>query len=512
MQRPPRRGGPADLQGIIVAREDEITLGADIGRGALGKVRRGRFRDVDVAVKTLHLLSTEPCDLLCMGGALQLHEREALEVELAKECRTLQRLVHTNILPFLAMGVSPAGRPVSLVSQLIEDGSLQQALYDPARSHLRGHDNLLPRASQLIVSRGIFSALEYMATIPILHRDIKPANVLTVLSSDGGRLEKVLLADFGAAKQTLSRSSTVSQAGTPVYMSPEIREATDAVGPKSDVFMAGVVMLEMCVGRQPSPGPEMRRVGRERVAVKEQDRRRADIELAERESRCTTPHLTLIHQCLHDFPEDRIDAAGASAALDAELQAIGGAAHGTNRRIRVQPILPADGGPLSIRVSARTTIHEIKEQISSQLAGLQVSDQTLLFAGRQLDDLHTVDDYNLLSQSMLHLRLDKNCQYSRALQQPVVVKSEQAGVQFDFGSSQEESGSAAGAATGAVVAGVSYGSAVALGASPLFALTGVCLPPLAVGAGLVIAGGAIGSALGSKSKSKQAQPAAEHRA
>eukprot|EP01043_Picozoa_sp_COSAG02_P119609 COSAG02_NODE_56287_length_286_cov_0.823529_1_plen_57_part_01 len=57
-----------------------------------------------------------------------------------------------------------------------------------------------------------------MATIPILHRDIKPANVLAVLSPDD-RLEKVLLADFGAAKQMLSTSPTVSQAGTPVYMS-----------------------------------------------------------------------------------------------------------------------------------------------------------------------------------------------------------------------------------------------------------------------------------------------------
>ena len=56
-------------------------------------------------------------------------------------------------------------------------------------------------------------------------------------------------------------------------------------------------------------------------------------------------------------------------------------------------------------------------------------------------------------------------------------------------------GGAVGAAAGAAVAGVSYYSLVALGASPFFALTGVCVPPLAVGTGVVLAGGAIGSTL-----------------
>eukprot|EP01043_Picozoa_sp_COSAG02_P101033 COSAG02_NODE_37103_length_446_cov_1.034582_1_plen_85_part_01 len=85
MLRP--RATPPDLQDIVLAQEGEIELGSQIGCGALGKVRQGRFRETDVAVKTLHMLSTDSCDLICMGGALQAGEREALEAELAKECR-----------------------------------------------------------------------------------------------------------------------------------------------------------------------------------------------------------------------------------------------------------------------------------------------------------------------------------------------------------------------------------------------------------------------------------------
>ena len=60
-------------------------------------------------------------------------------------------------------------------------------------------------------------------------------------------------------------------AGSPAYMAPDMREADEATGPKADVFSAGIVMIEVASGRQPNPGPDMRRQGRMRVGVPEEE-------------------------------------------------------------------------------------------------------------------------------------------------------------------------------------------------------------------------------------------------
>jgi WD40 repeat protein len=79
----------------------------------------------------------------------------------------------------------------------------------------------------------------------LVHRDLKPANIL--MASDGPRI-----IDFGIAQADgvtrFTQAGTVF--GTPAYMSPEQVDGRD-VGPQSDVFALGSILLYAATGRPP---------------------------------------------------------------------------------------------------------------------------------------------------------------------------------------------------------------------------------------------------------------------
>ena len=88
-----------------------------------------------------------------------------------------------------------------------------------------------------------------------MHRDIKPANVLLVSSGDeGGRL-RAKLADFGVAKLLGGEhpDEGALTIGTAAYLSPE-QVGNEHVGPESDVYQLGLVLLEALTGHVEYPG------------------------------------------------------------------------------------------------------------------------------------------------------------------------------------------------------------------------------------------------------------------
>ncbi|MER5533598.1 serine/threonine-protein kinase [Streptomyces mirabilis] len=111
-------------------------------------------------------------------------------------------------------------------------------------------DGPLPEPQVRRLGAGLVEALQAIHAARVVHRDLKPANVL--LASDGPRV-----IDFGISR--VDGAPGLTQAGvvvgTPPFMSPEQIKGAQ-VGPPSDVFSLGGVLVYALTGRPPHGGGE----------------------------------------------------------------------------------------------------------------------------------------------------------------------------------------------------------------------------------------------------------------
>ncbi|MFH8485708.1 protein kinase domain-containing protein [Streptomyces longisporoflavus] len=124
-------------------------------------------------------------------------------------------------------------------------------LYIPGENlgtHVR-REGPLPPARLQELAAGLTEALRDIHRVGVVHRDLKPANVM--LADDGPRV-----IDFGVSRTAgalvgdpLTQTGRVM--GTPPYMSPEQLTAPREVGPASDVFSLGAVLVHAATGRGP---------------------------------------------------------------------------------------------------------------------------------------------------------------------------------------------------------------------------------------------------------------------
>ncbi len=103
----------------------------------------------------------------------------------------------------------------------------------------------LPEQTVLSLAAGLAEALTAIHRAELVHRDLKPANVL--LGPDGPRV-----IDFGISRALTSSAMTATGMffGTPGFFSPE-QTVGDRVGPPSDVFSVGAVLVFAATGAGP---------------------------------------------------------------------------------------------------------------------------------------------------------------------------------------------------------------------------------------------------------------------
>ncbi|HEX5331736.1 MAG TPA: serine/threonine-protein kinase [Cellulomonas sp.] len=214
---------------------------APIGRGGASTV----FRGIDerlarpVAVKVVDLADVRPRDIR----------------RFAAEARVLGGLAHPGLVALLDVGadLGPAHEPLAyLVMELVEGVTLATMLDRGPLGPNQAAD----------VGQQLAQALEHAHAAGIVHRDVKPANILlsaepVVSGYVAGPTVTTKLADFGIAvgPTAVLDEHTMSDRtrGTASYLSPE-QALAQPLGPASDVYSLGLVLLESLTGVRAYPG------------------------------------------------------------------------------------------------------------------------------------------------------------------------------------------------------------------------------------------------------------------
>lgn len=262
--------------------EKDVRIYERLGGGAYGTVYRGKFRDREVAVKTLRVnaLPTATSASTTTPTPSQNNEEVSEDIKMLKsEVEILRLAKHTNIVSVYAACFEPIHKAL-LVVQLVHGGSLNEMLHRENNESVKLSGTLL-RTILLDVAK----AMEYLHSLKprkILHRDLKPQNVLVeakvlsdvlekrrkrrgddydILDDDGDNAPtlkyKAYVCDFGISRllplmaNTLKTSTAHVNAGTANYMAPELFTGHYPCSTKADVFSFGNIVYECATGRIP---------------------------------------------------------------------------------------------------------------------------------------------------------------------------------------------------------------------------------------------------------------------
>lgn len=205
---------------------DKYELLERVGQGGMAVVYRGLDRSLKrvVAVKILHK---------------HLADYQEARDRFEREAQAVAKLRHENILEIFDYAAKSESEAY-IVTEFIDGQTLKQVITDRPIA--------FPELGAMLVIQ-VGRALAHAHAGGILHRDVKPENIM--IRSDG----VVKLMDFGISHMVdLERLTVTGQLlGSPAYMAPEHVEGRP-LDFRTDVFAAGIVLYQLCVGRLPFEG------------------------------------------------------------------------------------------------------------------------------------------------------------------------------------------------------------------------------------------------------------------
>ncbi|MFI9627984.1 protein kinase [Streptomyces sp. NPDC052042] len=208
-----RGGDPAEIGGY--------PLEARLGSGGMGTVFLARTSSGrPVAIKLIHQ---------------QFAGDDEFRIRFRQEVAAARRV--SGAFTAAVVDAAPEAEQPWMATTYIEGHTLAQRI--ATKGPLNG-------AELRRLAIGLAEALRDIHRVGVVHRDLKPSNV--VLSPEGPRV-----IDFGISRavdqQTLTMTGRII--GTPPFMSPEQLQAPRDVGPRSDVFSLGTLLVYSATGRGP---------------------------------------------------------------------------------------------------------------------------------------------------------------------------------------------------------------------------------------------------------------------
>jgi serine/threonine-protein kinase len=196
------------------------------GAGGMGVV----YRALDLKLQRTVALKFLPSEL---------NDSERDKERFLKEARTASSLDHPNVGVIYGIEETPDDRSF-----------IAMAYYEGSSLAQRIRNGPLAPAEAAEIAIQVLRALEHAHLRGIEHRDVKPSNIM-LTGSAGSSAPTVKLVDFGLAhvsQQTATKTHGIS--GTVAYMSPE-QTLGQLIDTRSDIWAAGVVLVEMLTGRNP---------------------------------------------------------------------------------------------------------------------------------------------------------------------------------------------------------------------------------------------------------------------
>jgi hypothetical protein len=195
----------------------------NIGAGAFGEVFKIRHK------VTGALAARKDVNL----GKVQLSDAE-------REVAHMMALAHRNVVKVFASMESKHSRVLHIYMELCDGGTLSGKL----KSHTLTPEDVLA------IARDIVQGLVFIHSRKTIHRDVKPDNILLCKGdgNNGGAKFVAKHGDLGLAKDIGRATHANTQAGTPLYMAPEIFFGKGYTC-KVDVWAAGCVLYELVTGR-----------------------------------------------------------------------------------------------------------------------------------------------------------------------------------------------------------------------------------------------------------------------